>query len=275
MGTRAVRAGSTLVLAAGLLAGCQTTPRRPPYADNPLLQTRQPLLQSQAGGDRLNQIAQSGPQTVVPPPNLAAPIPTAPVAVSSTPPDSRPTFTPVSNTTPGAFPPPDSGPQLPDPNAVTAAPPAPQPVPLPARMPSPSDEAAAAPLPAAAVAGPTPSAPVPAVATATPAAAAPVAQVSSRRVNGKYGNSSDHTWLQGELDRHYRGHLELRYQPASEEDTFGGKVRLENDPRLAEFRAGDIVAVEGELIRDSDGEAQPWSQYPRYHIRAIRLIERK
>ena len=53
-------------------------------------------------------------------------------------------------------------------------------------------------------------------------------------------------------------------------------LRLENDPRLAEFRAGDIVAVEGELIREPNaGEGQPWSQYPRYHVREIRLIERK
>ena len=88
-------------------------------------------------------------------------------------------------------------------------------------------------------------------------------------------HSDDHTWLQGELDRHYRGHLDLRYRPASEEDAFGGKVRLENDPRLAEFRAGDVVAVEGELVRDPEAEAQPWGQYPRYHIRSIHLVERK
>jgi hypothetical protein len=116
---------------------------------------------------------------------------------------------------------------------------------------------------------------VPAVATAALASAAPVAQTGHRTVSGPYGHSDDHTWLQGELDRHYRGHLDLRYRPASEEDAFGGKVRLENDPRLAEFRAGDIVAVEGELVRDPDGEAQPWSQYPRFHIRDIKLIERK
>ena len=42
-----------------------------------------------------------------------------------------------------------------------------------------------------------------------------------------------------------------------------------------EFRAGDVVAIEGELIRDAEGGAQAWGQYPRYLIRSIRLVERK
>jgi hypothetical protein len=77
------------------------------------------------------------------------------------------------------------------------------------------------------------------------------------------------------LDRHFRGNLELRYRSHSEVDTYGGKVRLENDPRLAEFRPGDIVCVEGELIRDPDTAHGATAQYPRYHVRDIRLIERK
>ena len=95
-------------------------------------------------------------------------------------------------------------------------------------------------------------------------------------VDGKYGHAADYTWLQGELDRHYRGHLELRYRSVSEDDPYGGKVRLEDDPRLAEFRPGDIIAVEGELLTDPDGpSAAPWAQYRRYHIRSVRLVERK
>jgi hypothetical protein len=106
--------------------------------------------------------------------------------------------------------------------------------------------------------------PIPASALA-PAAA-------SRIINGKFGYATDHSWLQGELDRHYRGFLDLRYRPSSEEDTFGGKVRLEDDPRLAGFRAGDIVAVEGELVSSADATT---GQYPRYRIRGVRLIERE
>jgi hypothetical protein len=103
-----------------------------------------------------------------------------------------------------------------------------------------------------------------------------VTQAVVRRADGKYGHAPDYSWLQGELDRHYRGHLELRYRPISEEDANGGKVRLEEDPRLAEFRPGDVIAVEGELLTDPDGtSAAPWAQYRRYHIRAVHLVERK
>jgi hypothetical protein len=289
MRTRAVRAGAVLVLTAGLAAGCQGTSRRAPYADNPLLLSRQPLTQSAAVGDRLDQIAQAGPRTVVPPPmyaNGAPPsndVPPSPTtSVTQTTADTRPLYTPaVTTSTPPATEL-GGGPVPP----LPAAPTLPAPAPLPAQLP-PAEAAVVAapapvpsvpetPVPAAPVPPPVPAAPVPAVATPAPAATDPVAQASLRKVNGRYGAAADYTWLQGELDRHYRGHLDLRYRPASEEDTFGGKVRLEDDPRLAEFRAGDIVAVEGELIRGPDGaEAQPWAQYPRYHIRDIRLIERK
>jgi hypothetical protein len=116
----------------------------------------------------------------------------------------------------------------------------------------------------------------PVVAPAAPVITPAVIQTSVRTAEGKYGHSADYTWLQGELDRHYRGHLELRYRPASEEDPYGGKVRLEDDPHLAEFRPGDVIAVEGELLADPEGtNAAPWSQYKRFHIRAVRLVERK
>lgn len=121
------------------------------------------------------------------------------------------------------------------------------------------------PLPARTMADEPTGATIPTSATTPPSSA-------SRIVNGQYGYATDHSWLQGELDRHYRGFLDLRYRAASEEDTFGGKVRLEDDPRLAEFRAGDIVAVEGEIVRDADAAM---GQYPRYRIKSVRLIERK
>jgi hypothetical protein len=116
----------------------------------------------------------------------------------------------------------------------------------------------------------------PSPAVVTTSAQAPVPAAVARQVDGKYGHAADYTWLQGELDQHYRGHLELRYRPVSEDDPYGGKVRLADDPRLAEFRPGDIIAVEGELSPEADGTAAgPWAQYRRYQIRAIRLVERK
>ena len=48
MRTHAVRTGAALVLTAGLVAGCESSPRRTPYADNPLVQARLPMLPPQA-----------------------------------------------------------------------------------------------------------------------------------------------------------------------------------------------------------------------------------
>jgi hypothetical protein len=190
--------------------------------------------------------------------------PTVAVATAHTTGD-QPRFSPTAPT----FTAPAAGPTLsPDPVAATA--PAEHPaMPDPAALPF----AAPPPLPTAADVPPSPV--VATEATASPVAP-PVTQAVVRQVDGKYGHAADYTWLQGELDRHYRGHLELRYRPLSEDDQYGGKVRLEDDPRLAEFRPGDVIAVEGELLTDPDGPAAaPWAQYRRYHVRAVQLVGRK
>jgi hypothetical protein len=274
MRTYITRTGSALALTAGLLAGCQSSARRSPYADNPLLQTRPPLQQTNAGNDRLNQIAQAGPRTVVPPPGMAGSPTTYQSAALTAPATTAPSQPPVyATTTTYTSPPmPDAGPAMPDPVAAApAAPPMPDPLPAQAPTPEPiATTAAVAPDPLM------PPAPPPTMsALAAPPAAAPPTIAPVRQVNGRFGHAGDYTWLQGELDKHYRGYLDLRYQSPSEEDAFGGKVRLEGDPRLGEFQAGDVVAVEGELIRDAEGGSQAWGQYPRYRIRSIRLIERK
>jgi hypothetical protein len=226
-----------------LAVGCQTSSRKPAYSDNPLLASRQPLVHSAEEREKAATAAHSKSK-----PNAndktsvdAAPVLPPPVPLGA--PPSALVQSPVEAPPPPSFGEMDStGP------TVTESPPAPIPTmqPLPAR---PVNENSGM-IPAGA---------------ATPGTA-------SRIVNGQFGYSTDRAWLQGELDRHYRGFLELRYRPASDEDTFGGKVRLDDDPRLAQFRAGDIVAVDGELIRDADLAT---GQYPRFRIRSIRLIERK
>ncbi len=274
MRMRTVRTGAALALTAGLLAGCESEPRRTSYADNPLLQARQPLLQSSGAGSDATQLAQSGPRMVViPPPGLYQQPPTG--FAAARPADQpvpytapTPTYTAPKPTYPAA--PAASPPATPTAAAAPTRPPMPEPTPAPVAAPPP--------LPAAAiVAAPAIVAPVaPTVDVPPPAAPPPVTQVAVRTAEGKYGHSADYTWLQGELDRHYRGHLELRYRPVSEDDPYGGKVRLEEDPQLAEFRPGDVIAVEGEMMIDSDGSsAAPWAQYKRFHIRAVRLVERK
>jgi hypothetical protein len=232
------RLSGTLSLAGGLLAGCETSPRRTAYADNPLLLNRQPAQISAAtpAKDRPAEVAAAGPLAVAPP-----------SVPQSTPAPAANTFAPVALTQSPAEPKPADWPTLP--------------VPVASALPQP-------------LAGEEASVREP-VGIASPPAPTPATPAAARRTDSKYAAANDYTWLQGELDRHFRGHMELRYRSHSEVDTYGGKVRLENDPRLAEFRPGDIVYVEGEIIRDPDTANGTTAQYPRYHIRDIRLVERK
>jgi hypothetical protein len=59
------------------------------------------------------------------------------------------------------------------------------------------------------------------------------------------------------------------------EDDWGGKVRLGKDARLDQFKEGDVVRVEGEILRDTRGNRGDWHHYPAYQIHSIQLIERK
>jgi hypothetical protein len=210
------------------------------------------MLQPHPAASGEQQVAQSGPRMVVVPPPGQYHQPTIAVA-SRTGSEAPAPVTPAAPT-------------------YTAAPPA-------VSIPAPPAPPPIQPIDAASAPAPAPLAPAIEPVSAPPAAEvpapAPVVQPVVRQVEGKFGHAADHSWLQGEIDRHYRGHLELRFRPASEEDRLGGKVRLEDDPRLAEFRPGDVIAVEGELLSDPDGVTPSWSQYRRYHVRAARLVERK
>jgi hypothetical protein len=269
-----IRSGTAWALALFVVGGCESTATHAPYVDNPLLQARQPLLQTQSAASAdPTRVAQATPRmVVVPPPGLypqpqqqpQQPLPTPTFA------SGQPVrYSPAVPTTQSATR--DAGPALPPmlaraeptpahPTAATTPAPAPIPPPI-------------VPPPAAVVA---PATTIVAASIPAPIAPTPVVPAVDRKVDGKYGHAADYTWLQGELDRHYRGHLELRYRPASEDDPYGGKVRLDDDPRLAQFRPGDIIMVEGELLTDPDGpNAAPWAQYRRFHVRTVRLVERK
>jgi hypothetical protein len=232
------RLTGVLSLTTGLLAGCESATRRSAYADNPLLLNRQPVQVSPTtpAADRPVAVASAAPTTVVPPP---VPVPAAAPTSSS--------MSPVALTQSAAEPTPADGPTLPVPVASAL------PQPLAGEEASIREPNRPADLP------------VP----------APAATADARRTDAKYGAANDYTWLQGELDRHYKGYVELRYRAHSEVDTFGGKVRLENDPRLADYRPGDVVCVEGEMVKEPDAASGTTAQYPRYHVRSIRLIERK
>src|SRR5947209_2057044 len=68
-------APTAFAVAAALIGGCESTATHTPYADNPLLQARQPLLQPQAAASAdASRVALANPRmVVVPPPGLYQP----------------------------------------------------------------------------------------------------------------------------------------------------------------------------------------------------------
>jgi hypothetical protein len=104
-------------------------------------------------------------------------------------------------------------------------------------------------------------------------ATVPVSTAVERKVHGTYGNGPDYGWLQGVVDRHYRGHWYLRYCDPSVEDKNGGKVCLMDDPRLSQLKDGDVIFVEGEIVQEKETvDRGPWHHYPRYQIRTMRPV---
>jgi hypothetical protein len=95
-----------------------------------------------------------------------------------------------------------------------------------------------------------------------------------RKVHGTYGNGPDYGWLQGVVDRHYRGQWYLRYCDPSMEDKNGGKVCLVDDPRLSQLKDGDVIFVEGEIVSEKEPtDRGPWHHYPRYQVRTLRPVQ--
>jgi hypothetical protein len=104
----------------------------------------------------------------------------------------------------------------------------------------------------------------------------PAVTAVERQVSGNYGHATDYSWLQGVVDKHYQGHLYLRYCDHSVEDTWGGKVCLPDDPRLAQLKDGDVIQVEGEIVPDHDQTSRgAWHHYPHYQIRDLKVIQPK
>ena len=101
----------------------------------------------------------------------------------------------------------------------------------------------------------------------------PAVTAVERQVSGNYGHATDYSWLQGVVDKHYQGHLYLRFCDPSVEDTYGGKVCLQDDPRLAQLKDGDVIQVEGQVAPDQDQNSRgAWRHYPHYQIRDLKVI---
>jgi len=216
MRLRRLQSFGIAAIIAGSIAACESNSRRTPYADNPLIQARQPIVATQSGATGLAKNAPSRESTqVVEIPKSS--IPRQPDELASK-----------------------------NPQPVALLPPPLAPIVGPISPPSTTLEGEQS--------------------TAPP---------RNRIMEGRYGHATDHTWLQGELDRHYRGQFELRFRPASVDDAFGGKVRLDDHPDCGQFRVGDVVAVEGELLPESESSnAAAGTSYRRYRITSICLIQR-
>jgi hypothetical protein len=90
-----------------------------------------------------------------------------------------------------------------------------------------------------------------------------------RQVPETYGHAADYSWLQGVLAKPSPGQATLRYNAELREDKWGGLVTLSDDPRLAAFRDGDLVLVEGELLSTPSD-----APFPGFRIRAMWLVRR-
>ena len=95
------------------------------------------------------------------------------------------------------------------------------------------------------------------------------------QVMGEYGQGPNYAWLQGRIDRHYRGHYNLRYCDPTQADYWGGKVRLIEDRKLDGLEDGDVIFIEGEIIpRKADDSTELHDGYPSYRVRQVWMIQR-
>ena len=98
-------------------------------------------------------------------------------------------------------------------------------------------------------------------------------KATPRQVPGMFGADKNHLWLQGVVDRHYRGYLSLRYRRPSEDDAWGGKVHLLPHPDLEGIEDGTVIQVEGELRpAATPPELEGKSDFPGYSVTAVWVV---
>jgi hypothetical protein len=85
----------------------------------------------------------------------------------------------------------------------------------------------------------------------------------------KFAHDASYHWLVGRLDySKIQNAWTLRFASVEDEDRCGGSVTLEDDRRLREFKSGQLVRVEGNLLNPEDPQA-----HPAYQVRDIQLLE--
>jgi hypothetical protein len=90
----------------------------------------------------------------------------------------------------------------------------------------------------------------------------------------KFGHAADYKWIAGVLDRHTKGgYWTLRFADFGSDDEWGGKMRLLDDPRLNNFKDGDVLFIGGELLAPRAAASADGTSYPPYRINDVRLVE--
>jgi hypothetical protein len=90
----------------------------------------------------------------------------------------------------------------------------------------------------------------------------------------KFGHAADYKWVAGVLDRHQKGgYWTIRYADFSEDDRWGGKVRLLDDAKLKDFQSGDVVLLEGELLAPTSA-ADAAGPFPPYRVTGVKLVQK-
>jgi hypothetical protein len=91
------------------------------------------------------------------------------------------------------------------------------------------------------------------------------------RFKDRLGHEADHTWLVGQLYR--LGNMwVMRYAVAEEKDRHGGNVLLTTATDMQNFREGDLVSVQGQVI--NGGRHSEQIPCPVYRATEVSLVER-
>ena len=121
-------------------------------------------------------------------------------------------------------------------------------------------------------------APVAPISPVTPAGARIETEVKNpfelaRRYEQRVGHATDYSRLTGQLSFvHADGGLwVLRYASLAEEDRNGGSVILARDRMMNNYREGDLVTIEGQVISQK-GSTRLGG--PLYRVQAISLVDR-
>jgi hypothetical protein len=110
----------------------------------------------------------------------------------------------------------------------------------------------------------------------------PLAQTASiqvptaiqKRYAEKVGHENDYSWITGQL--YYieadGGRWIVRYATADTEDRYHGNILLPPDVNMRNFRSGDLVSVQGEVL--NGGIPSRIGEAPFYKVNSIDVIER-